>query len=206
MGWISGRRAWRVAVVPVVVVALFVGYAAFGNHDAKPRSVHLTAQDLLLAATQARKGISLEYDGITGPPSTNHTNHAVLHSFSFSVKRPVAVTPGSPRETGAPSISEIRITKSSDKYSALLLRESLVGTGAKNAVIYFTNLTAAGVPFDYLEFDLENVLVSSFSMSSGGDVPTETLTLNFTKITMKAHFPGTTQQIVSFDLQTLRAA
>jgi type VI secretion system secreted protein Hcp len=201
MEWISGRRAWRVALAPVVVIALFLGYVTLAQHDAKPaRSVHLSAQDLLLAATQARKGIFLEYDGITAAPSTNHAGHAQLHSFSFGVKRAVGLAPGAGREAGSPSISEIRVTKLSDKFSVPLLHESVAGVGSKNAIVYFTNLTAAGVPFDYLEFDMQNVLISSFSFSSGGDVPTETITFNFTKITVKAHFAGSPQQILTYDL------
>ena len=202
MAWISGRRAWRAsALAPVVVIVLFLGYVTFAHHDAKPaRSVHLSAQDLLLAATQARKGIFLEYDGITGAPSTNHASHAQLRSFSFGVKRAIGLSPGAGREAGSPSIGEIRVTKLSDRYSVPLLHESVVGGGSKSAIVYFTNLNAAGLPVDYLEFDMQNVLISSFSFSSGGDVPTETISFNFTKITVKAHFGGLPQQTLSYDL------
>src|SRR5689334_3236382 len=90
MGRISRRGAWRIATAPVVVLALFLGWVAFAHRDAKPaRPVHVTAQDLLLAATAARKGIYLEYDGITGPPGSNHAVHAPLHSFSFGVTRAI---------------------------------------------------------------------------------------------------------------------
>jgi type VI protein secretion system component Hcp len=201
MGRISGRRAWRVAVAPVVVIALFLGFVAFGRRDSgRARPVHVTAEDLLLAATEARKGIFLQYDGITAVPSTNHTNHAQLRTFSFGVTRAIG-TGAAGREAGSPKVSEVKITKLSDKYSVPLFHESLVGNGTHNAIIYFTNLNAAGVPFDYLEFDLKNVLISSFTMNSGGALPVETLTFNFTQITMKAHFPGTTQQVVTFNLQ-----
>jgi type VI protein secretion system component Hcp len=200
MGWISGRRAWRVAVAPVVAIALFLGYVAFSHHDAKPvRSAHVTAEDLLLAATQARKGVFLQYDGITGVPSANHTNHALLRSFSFGVTRAIG-TGATGREASSLKVSEIRISKLSDKYSVPLFHESLTGTGARGAIIYFTNLTAAGVPFDYLEFDLKNVLISSFSMSSAGGEPVESMSFNFTQITMKAHYPGTAQQVLTFNL------
>jgi type VI protein secretion system component Hcp len=200
MGWTSGR-AWRVAIAPVVAVALFLGYVAFAHHDAKPaRSAQVTADDLLLAATQATKGVFLQYDGITAPPGTNHTNHALLRSFSFGVTRAIG-TGAAGREAGSPKVSEIRITKLSDKFSVPLFHESLTGNGSRGAIIYFTNLTAAGVPFDYLEFDLKNVLVSSYSLNSGGAQPVEAMTFNFTQITMKAHFPGTAQQILTFNLE-----
>src|SRR5262245_38825109 len=202
MGWISGRRAWRVAIAPVVAVALFVGYVAFAHHDAKPaRSAHVTAEDLLLAATQATKGIFLQYDGITGVPNTNHVNHAPLRSFSLGVTRAIGTSPAG-REAANPKVSEIKVTKLSDKYSVPLLHESLTGGGTRNAIVYFTNLTAAGVPFDYLEFDMKNVLISSYSMSSGGGQPVEALSFNFTQITMKAHYPGTALQVLTFNLLT----
>jgi type VI secretion system secreted protein Hcp len=37
-----------------------------------------------------------------------------------------------------------------------------------------------------MEITLENTLISSYSMSSGGDRPMESLSLNFTKIEFKA--------------------
>src|SRR5215472_7774325 len=128
MGWISGRRMWRVAVAPIVAGALLFGFVAFGHGDAKPaRSAHVSAQDLLLAAVQARKGISLEYDGITGPPSANHAAHAALRSFSFGVTRAIgSVTGSAGREAGAPVLTDIKVTKLSDKYSALFLKQALV--------------------------------------------------------------------------------
>ena len=200
MAWIAGRRAWRVAIAPVVAIALFLGYVGFVRHDAKNvRAAHVTAEDLVLAATQATKGVFLQYDGITGGPNTNHANHALLRSFSFGVTRAIG-TGAAGREAGSPKVSEIRISKLGDKYSVPLFHESLAGNGTRGAIIYFTNLTAAGVPFDYLEFDLKNVLVSSFSMSSGGGQPVESLSFNFTQITMKAHYPGTTQQVLTFNL------
>jgi type VI secretion system secreted protein Hcp len=117
----------------------------------------------------------------------------------FGVTRAIG-TGATGRAAGSPHVSEVKITKLSDKYSAPLFHESLTGDGTHGAIIYFTNLNAAGVPFDYLEFDLKNVLISSYSMSSGGDRPVEALSFNFTEITMKAHFPGNPQQVVTFNL------
>jgi type VI secretion system secreted protein Hcp len=207
MSWMSRRRVWRIVIAPVVVIALSFAYVTFAHHDARPQhAVHLSASDLLLAATQATRGIFLEYDGVTGPPSTNHANHARLTSVAFSVKRPVTFTPGEGRAVAPTSVGEIRITKVFDKYSTPLIHESLSGGGTHNAIIYFMNVNAAGAAFEYLEFDLTDVLVSSYSMSSGGGVPTEAMTLNFTKFVVKAHVAGSPAQALTYDISLGRVS
>ena len=40
-----------------------------------------------------------------------------------------------------------------------------------------------GIFGGYLSIELENAMISNYSVSSGGDRPTESLALNFTKIT-----------------------
>src|SRR4030095_3819031 len=52
----------------------------------------------------------------------------------------------------------------------------------------------------YLQFKLDNTLISSYSMSSGGDRPSESLSLNFTKISISSiNIKGETQNF-KFDL------
>ena len=48
--------------------------------------------------------------------------------------------------------------------------------------IKFTT-TAKGKVETFLTYELENAGLSGYSLSSGGDMPTESLSLNFTKIT-----------------------
>ena len=199
-------RTWRLLVTPVVAVALLVGYVAVADGGSSPRRpvgavapTKLTARDLLLAATRTRNGIFLQFDGVTGPPSPDHAMHAPLLSFQWGASRASSISGGA-REFHPPSVSDITVTKTTDKYSVPLMTQSLMGDGSANAVIYFTKASADGRALDYLEFDLQNVLVSSFSMSSGGDRPTESISLNFTKVTIKAHISGAAAQTVNFDL------
>ena len=86
-----------------------------------------------------------------------------------------------------------------DTSSASLFQESLTGEG-HNVVLYFTD-TKNKPNANYLQIELENVLISGFSMSSGGDKPTESISLNFTKITYRSTI-GTTEQVVSYNLAT----
>jgi type VI secretion system secreted protein Hcp len=190
-----------VLIVPIVVIGLLFGWVMYsrGGSPSIPRVVgaapaKLTAGDLLLAASRAKAGIEMQFDGVTGPPSANHTDHAPLTSFQWGVNRTLAAG----QVTGRPTVSEIAVTRRSDKYSAPLLNKALTG-GGDNAVIYFTHLAAKGQAVDYLEIDLEQVLISSYSMNSGGDVPSESMSLNFRKITIKYQLGGG-NQVVTFDL------
>jgi type VI secretion system secreted protein Hcp len=44
--------------------------------------------------------------------------------------------------------------------------------------------TGTDAPQKYLEYKLEGASISGFSVSSGGDRPTESVSINFDKITM----------------------
>lgn len=63
----------------------------------------------------------------------------------------------------------------------------------------------------YLAFELENVMISGYSASSGGDRPSESLSLNFTKITLKetqmsASGSGIEPSNITYDLSTAKAS
>ena len=62
-------------------------------------------------------------------------------------------------------------------------------------------------PEPYLQVTLENTLLSGWSVSSGGDRPSETLTLNFTAVEFKNTAMGPANQTqtpdpASYDLTT----
>ena len=89
------------------------------------------------------------------------------------------------RQTASPPChrsGEVVVTKSQDAASPRSLPSlALYGEG-KTVKIDFTR-TNAGNEETYLNLELENCLVSGFSLSSGGDRPTESVSINFTKIT-----------------------
>jgi len=133
--------------------------------------------------------IYLNYDGIPGDVTAKgHEQWIDVSSLQWGVGRGITAASGSEadREGSTPSISEIVITKSNDSASPNLFRASCgtapVGEG-KTVKIDFCK-TDVDQPEPYLQFELENTLVSGWSMSSGGDRPTESVSLNFTKVTM----------------------
>jgi type VI secretion system secreted protein Hcp len=115
----------------------------------------------------------------------DHKDWIQLSSCQFGVGRGIASSSGgSDRETGTPSVSEVVVTKNSDVSSVDLFVESAGGKDPKLTTIDFCNVQGNKVNV-YLQLELENTLISGYSVSSGGDRPTESLSLNFTKIKYK---------------------
>jgi|GEM_PF-1492247 len=88
--------------------------------------------------------------------------------------------------------SEFKITRTIDKASPIFF-DTLIkkNTESKNDTFKHDNCTVnldkqhTSETQPYLTITLENVMVSSFSVSSGGDRPTESISFNFTKIEFK---------------------
>ncbi|MBL0898781.1 MAG: type VI secretion system tube protein Hcp [Gemmatimonadaceae bacterium] len=90
------------------------------------------------------------------------------------------------REASIPSFSEVVVTKSTDIASTPLFKETCGRENFKTVTISFTTTAKGNSNLVFLEIKLENVIISGYSMSSGGDGrPSESLSLNYTKITMK---------------------
>jgi type VI secretion system secreted protein Hcp len=105
-----------------------------------------------------------------------------MNSFQFGVSRGVSSgAGGATRESSAPSISEIVVTKYFDKASAKLYQDSVAGSFDTKVQIKMTTTTKSTIE-TFLTYDLSDCGVSSYSQSSGGDAPTESLSLNFVKI------------------------
>jgi type VI secretion system secreted protein Hcp len=128
-------------------------------------------------------------------------------SVQFGVGRGISTPVGmsSKREASAPNVSEIVLTKLMDSTSPLIYQESLRGVACKA----FLDLveTHEEQLETYLALTLENCMISSYTCSSGGDRPSESFSLNFTKIEYKytpyddKHKAGTPVP-VTYDLTT----
>jgi type VI secretion system secreted protein Hcp len=103
-------------------------------------------------------------------------------SFQFGIGRGISSPTGgsTDRESSAPSVSEIVITKTMDKSSYKWMEESLWGEG-QNVQIDFCKTDKDKLEV-YATYKLEDCMVSGYSVSSGGDRPSESISLNFTKI------------------------
>jgi len=75
------------------------------------------------------------------------------------------------------------VTKNTDVASVKLLQDATAGELNHPVTISFTS-TTKGQTIEYLKYELVNVGLSGYSLSSGGDMPSESLSLNFSKVTM----------------------
>jgi len=115
----------------------------------------------------------------------NHTNWIKVSSFSFSSGRNVDTPTGrvADREASTGYLGEFTITKEMDSASMYLFTATCIGEGEEMEV----HVTRAGTKADkseitYLTYTLTNALITSYTFGSSGDNPTETLTVNFTKV------------------------
>lgn len=155
--------------------------------------------------------IYLKFEGIDGEATHDkHKNWIDIGSLQFGVGRGISTPSGSTanREASEPSISEVVVTKQLDNSSSKLFTESCTGAAGKKVEIH---LVSTGSPGNtYVEYILHNALISGYSISSGGDRPSESISINFTKIEYK-HIPydqankAGTPVTVSYDLSTTKS-
>lgn len=114
--------------------------------------------------------IYLKLSTITGESKAKrHVGWIELTSLSLSSTREVKN-----------KISEVKCTKNMDSTSATLMRLSVSGK-PQPATVDFVDAEGK----IYLQLQLENVLIASYSLSGGaGGRPSESMTLNFTGITI----------------------
>ncbi len=130
--------------------------------------------------------VYMQVDGVKGDvEEAGHKDWIQLNSIQWGVGRGVGSPKSSAkdRESSEASVSEITVSKVNDNSSTGLMRLAMWGKGKKVKI----DLTRTGdnkQQIAYLSYELEDVLFSGYSVSSGGDRPSETLSLNFTKITL----------------------
>lgn len=154
----------------------------------------------------------MKFGGIDGDVTTQgYEKWIELNSFQYGVGRAVSSgSGGNTRESSAPNISEIVVTKHFDKSSAKLYQDSVAGTFDTKVEIKM-NTTTKNKTETFLTFELSDCGVSSYSLSSGGDAPMESLSLNFIKIMVTPTPLDKSGQIkkgdvVSYDLLAMKAS
>ena len=130
--------------------------------------------------------IYLQIEGIKGNVTAKgHEDWIDISSLQWGVGRAIASAVGTSadREASKPSISEVSVTKLMDESSPMIFTEACVGKAKKVSIHLCTTGTES---IDtYMEYDLEDCMVSGYSVSTGGDRPSESISLSFTKMLMK---------------------
>ena len=135
----------------------------------------------------------------------------MCHSFQFGSGRGIAsaAASGSNRQGSHASVSEITISKSLDPSSLHLWRNSL--DGDLKTTVDFSFTRADQDNSEYLHVTLWDVGVSGWSMSSGGDRPSESVSVNFAKVELKDITQGVegtaaSNLAVTYNLATQKAS
>ncbi len=154
--------------------------------------------------------IYLKYGAIKGDAThEEHKDWIACDSVQWGVGRSISTPAGATenREASEPSVSEVTCTKPMDIASIHIFKEACTGNEGVDSTIH---LVQTGSPGRLVcEYKLTNSLISSYSASSGGDTPSESFSINFTKMEFKyvnydpkgAASPAS----ASYDLQTTKA-
>jgi type VI secretion system secreted protein Hcp len=168
--------------------------------------------DQLIAggAKGKRMSIYMKYANIKGPVTTEGFKDWIeLNSFQWGVGRAIgtAARGSTSREHSEPSLSEVNVTKMTDIASPKLFTESVAGELNSKVTIKFTTTTKGKVE-TFLTYELTDTGISGYSLSSGGEMPSESLSLNFTKIskTFTGMDPATSgsPETVGYDLTQMK--
>ena len=156
--------------------------------------------------------IYLEYEGIKGNVTADgYKDHIAVESVQFGVGRGISMEAGnlSNRESTRPSLSEITLTKAADNSVTAIFKEAVTGSAGKKVVIKFVR-TGADKVQEYMDYTLENCLVSSYSMSASAEgEPMESISLSYSKIMInysdfdKTNKSGSPQR-VGYDLESAK--
>jgi type VI secretion system secreted protein Hcp len=143
--------------------------------------------------------------------TTQFKGWIMCHSFQFGSGRGIssAAASGSNRQGSHASVSEVTISKNLDPSSLPMWRNSLDGDLKTQVEFAFTRADQDNS--EYLHVTLWDTGVSGWSMSSGGDRPSESVSLNFAKIELKditqsVDGSAATNVAVTYNLATQKAS
>jgi type VI secretion system secreted protein Hcp len=123
--------------------------------------------------------IYMKFEGVDGEATASgHDRWIEIQSCQFTTPPPAVPRAPAPAGVASGGPGKIVLTKRGDKASPLLSKAAATGKLVP-AVQVDVPKTGGQGPNAYLRYELKNVMVSSFS---GGGTPTESLSLNFTKI------------------------
>lgn len=136
----------------------------------------------LFLTTDSSAQIFVKFDGINGEVRDKaHDNWTDFNSIEFGVAKEGGMNSGSTRQRSAAQMTEVSLTKAFDKSSIKLLEAVTIGQVFKKVEIHMVKNSSKGM-VTYLTITLEDASLSSYNISSGGDRPEESVSVQFKKI------------------------
>lgn len=124
-----------------------------------------------------------------------HKDWITVDSCSFGVSRQFNISgAGTSRDVSNPMFQDIGISKSTDVASADLFAQATWGKSLGDCTIKWIRTGEDKKVEVYLTVILSEAIVATYNLSSGGERPNESLSINFTKISYQYDdFSGTTK-------------
>lgn len=126
----------------------------------------------------------LKIDGIKGESTDDkHKDEIEILAYTWSISQSSAGgrSTGGGANVGKVIMQDFTITKSLDKASPKLFLEAAKGTHIKEVTLTFHRAT--GEKQKFMEYKMTDVVISSYSVSGGGDeLPVEQVSFNPAKI------------------------
>ncbi|EKE73843.1 MULTISPECIES: Hcp family type VI secretion system effector [Oceanibaculum] len=118
-----------------------------------------------------------------------HTDEINILGYSTGVAMPLHFdSSGGGRATGRAQVQDITVSKYLDQATPKLNLACCLATELGKIYIYLIR-TSGDKPIEAMTYTLENAMVSSVSLNAGGnELPVESVTFNFTKITWSYQF------------------
>ncbi|QHF45564.1 hypothetical protein PspS35_17850 [Pseudomonas sp. S35] len=112
-----------------------------------------------------------------------HKDWITISGTNLSVCRAISSSGGGDRDTRNPMISEVSLAKATDLASPDLFMQAVCGKSLGDAEIHFIHTGGSDKKQQvYLKVVLGGAIVSSYSLTSNGDRPTDTFSISFTTI------------------------
>lgn len=138
----------------------------------------------------------LKINGVEGESThEQHKGEIEISSWSWGMSNSSSMSTGSGGGAGKVNVQDLSFTKQYDKSSPHLMKRCASGEHIKDAVITMRR-TSGDRAEQYLTYKLEGVRCTSYQVSAGGDQPTESISLNFTKMTVEYKSSSTGEKAV----------
>lgn len=142
----------------------------------------LLAAFVCLGVYSLNASIVMQIPGITGDSNVpGHAGWVDVSSYQHGIGAAASVPPGSSTvQVSKPSYSEIVLTKRFDRSSIPITSKMNTSTASSPIVIEF--LTGGNTPVVYYRLTLTGAYFTGQSISSGGDNPSESLSIFYSKM------------------------
>ena len=131
------------------------------------------------------QNIFWEIDGIKGE-STSDQGKDMIEALSFNhgVSMPLTQGPSNTsRSSGRCVHQDFTVTKHVDLASPTLNLKCSGGEDIKSMKVHIWKADTSGKPIEYITYTFDSCILTSVSVSGGGDQPVETVTFSYKAIT-----------------------